>query len=243
MQDTNGYNDPSTYQLHGTIDIAGYPPVHIDDWIAPTDQEAASLPVAIAIAQRFESLYQNPRQLPSIRSMSLTLDESAGTHSAEIADARVLANRVHPGDVVTVEATLRPYRAPRRMVRLAVTLPRTLAPGPVRLLVSDGTTLDHTLHLIPNPAAPPLGLGETIARLNQLHPNDRLYVTLLAPVPQATLGDHDLPAVPLTMANILQPVEKSEGLTLNSETAMALGSQRMDLALSGSQIVTVDVQP
>ncbi len=243
MEDTNGYNDPSTYQLYGTIDIAGYPPVHIDDWIAPTDQQAASLPVALAVARRFESLYQNPRQLPSIRSVSLTLDASAGTHSAELADARVLANRVHAGDRITVEATLRPYRRPRRIVRLSVTLPQTLAPGPVRLLVSDGTTLDHTLHLIPNPAAPPLGLGETIARLNQLHPNDRMYVTLLAPVPQATLGDHDLPGVPLSMANILQPTQKSEGFTINSETAVALGSQRLDLALSGSQIVTLDVQP
>ena len=170
MEDTNGYNDPSTYQVRGTIDIAGYPAVHIDDWVAPTDDGSASTAVALAVAQRFEDLYRNQLELPSIQDVSLTLDQSAGRHSAELDDARVLANRVHAGDRVTVEATLRPYREPQRVVRMTVALPLTLATGPVRLLVSDGTTLDHTLHLIPNPAAPPLGLGATIAQMNRCIP-------------------------------------------------------------------------
>ncbi|HET9101465.1 MAG TPA: SpoIVB peptidase S55 domain-containing protein, partial [Acidobacteriaceae bacterium] len=63
MQDTNGYNDPATDELRGTISIAGFPDVHIDDWFAATNQQPASLAVAIAVAQRFESLYSNPRQL------------------------------------------------------------------------------------------------------------------------------------------------------------------------------------
>lgn len=243
MENTNGYNDPATYKLHGTIDIAGYPPVRIDDWIAPTNESASSMTVAVAVARRFESLYQNERSLPSIQSVSLTLDASAGRLSARLDDARVLANRVHAGDKVTVEATLRPYREPQRIVRMTVTLPRTLAPGPVRLLVSDGTTLDHTLHLIPSPNAPPLRLGETVTRLNELHPNDRLYVTLLAPVPQATLDDHDLPAVPLTVANILQPIQNDGSFTIHGETALALGNQRMNMAVSGSRVLTLDVQP
>ncbi len=243
MQDTNGYNDPSTYELRGTIDVAGFPAVHIDDWIAATDQEPASLSVAMAVAQRFESLFSNPREMPSIRDVSLTLDTSLGRQSARLDEARVLTSRVHAGDRVTVEATLHPYREPQRIVRWTVTLPVTLAPGPVRLLISDGATLDHTLHLIPNPAAPPLGLGATIARLNQLHPNNLLYATLLAPVPQAMVQGHDLPAVPLTVANILQPVENDGSFSIDGETAIALGSEHLDMAVTGSQVVTLGIQP
>jgi hypothetical protein len=243
MQDTNGYNDPSTYELRGTIDIAGFPAVRIDDWIAATDREPASLAVAVAVAQRFESLFSNPREMPSIRDVSLTLDTSLGRQSARLDGARLLSSRVHAGDHVTVEATLHPYREPQRIVRWTVALPVTLTPGPVRLLISDGATLDHTLHLIPNPSAPPLGLGATIVRLNQLHPNNLLYVTLLAPVPQAMLEGHDLPAVPLTMANILQPVENDGSFSIDGETAIALGSEHLDMAVTGSQIVTLDVQP
>ncbi|MHB1935401.1 MAG: SpoIVB peptidase S55 domain-containing protein [Acidobacteriaceae bacterium] len=243
MQDTNGYNDPSTDELRGTIAIAGFPDVHIDDWFAATNQQPASLAVAIAVAQRFEGLYSNPREMPSIRQVSLTLDTLPGRQSARLDAARVLASRVHAGDRVTVEATLHPYREPQKILRWTVALPDTLPPGQVRLLISDGTTLDHTLHLIPNPAAPPLGLGETIARLNRLHPNNLLYATLLAPVPQAMAQGHDLPAVPLTMANILQPVENNGSFSIDGETAIALASQRLDMAVTGSQVVTLDVQP
>jgi hypothetical protein len=243
MQDTNGYNDPSTDELRGTISIAGYPDVHIDDWFAATNQEPASLAVAIAVAQRFERLYSNPRELPSIRQVSLTLDSSPGRQSARLDGARVLENRVHAGDHVTIEATLHPYREPQRILRWTVALPATLPPGQVRLLVSDGTTLDHSLHLIPNPSAPPLGLGATITRLNQMHANNLLYATLLAPVPQAMVQGHDLPAVPLSMANVLQPVENDGSFSIDGETAIALASDHLDMAVSGSQIVTLDVQP
>ncbi len=243
MQDTNGYNDPSTDELRGTISIAGFPDVHIDDWFAATNQEPASLAVAIAVAQRFESLYSNPREMPSIRKVSLTLDTSPGRQSARLDGARVLESRVHAGDHVTVEATLHPYREPQRILRWTIALPATLPPGPVRLLISDGATLDHTLHLIPNPSAPPLGLGATIARLNRMHPNNLLYATLLAPVPQAMVQGQDLPAVPLSMANVLQPVENNGSFSIDGETAISLASEQLNMAVSGSQIVTMNVQP
>ena len=243
MQDTNDYNDPSTDELRGAISIAGFPDVHIDDWFAATNQQPASLAVAIAVAQRFESLYSNPREMPSIRQVSLTLDTSPGRQSARLDGARVLESRVHAGDHVTVEATLHPYRAPQRILRWTVALPATLPPGQVRLLISDGATLDHTLHLIPNPSAPPLGLGATIARLNRMHPNNLLYATLLAPVPQAMVQGQDLPAVPLSMANVLQPVENNGSFSIDGETAIALASEHLDMTVTGSQVVTMDVQP
>lgn len=243
MQDTNSYNDPSTYHLQGAIHVAGYPAVRIDDRIAPTDALPSSLAAAVAIVQRFDGIFSNPRETPDIQSISLTLDATAGRHSATLADAYVLNPTAHAGDRLAIEATLHPYRLPQRVVRLSVRLPDTLAPGPVRLLVSDGATLDHTLHLIPNPAAPSPGLGETIARLNQLHATDRLYVTLLAPVPQAMLNGHDLPSVPLTMANVLQPDENGAAFTIDGETAIPLGAEPLNVELSGSRVITVNVRP
>jgi hypothetical protein len=243
MEDTNGYNDPSTDELRGTIAIAGYPDVQIDDWFAATNEQPASLAVAIAVAQRFESLYSNPREMPSIRKVSLSLDTSPGRQSARLDGARVLESRVHAGDRVTVEATLHPYREPQRILRWTVALPATLPPGQVRLLISDGTTLDHTLHLIPNPSAPSLGLGPTIARLNQMHPNNLLYATLLAPVPQAKVQGQDLPAVPLSMANVLQPVENNGSFSIDGETAISLAPDYLNMAVTGSQVITMNVQP
>ena len=76
-----------------------------------------------------------------------------------------------------------------------------------------------------------------------MHPNNLLYATLLAPVPQAMVQGHDLPAVPLSMANVLQPVENNGSFSIDGETAIALAPDHLDMAVTGSQIVTMDIQP
>ena len=42
-----------------------------------------------------------------------------------------------------VEATLHPYQAEAQVVRLKVKLPDSLTPGPLRIVVSDGATVDR----------------------------------------------------------------------------------------------------
>ena len=242
IQDTNGYNDPATYNLHGEISIDGYPPVKINDMIAPSPQQPSSLTAAISVAQRFDSIFSNTRELPAIHSVSLTLDATPGRQSAAITGARILSPNLRAGDLITVEATLHPYRHSERVVRMTAKLPGTLPPGPARVLVSDGNTLDHTLHLIANPTAPALGLDATIGKLNEMHSADRLYVTLLEPVPAASLQGKDLPGVPLTMANVIQAGSSAGEFAIDGETALPLASEKVPLALSGSQILTINVE-
>jgi len=243
MQDTNGYEDPSTYALTGDIALDGYPAVKIDEWIAPAAGQTSNLAAVTTISRRFDSIFQNPRDLPDIRSISFTLDTLAGRRTARLAEAHVPDATVHAGDRITVEAVLHPYRQPQRVIRMSVRLPDTLTPGPVRLLVSGGKTLDHTLHLIPNPKEPPLNLAQTVAGLNRLHPSNRLYVTLLAPAPQVSLPGRSLPAVPLTIANVLEPAEERAGWKIDGETAIPLASKPLDFELSGSQVLTLTVRP
>ena len=243
MQDSNGYDDPATYHLTGSIQMAGLAAVKIDDWIAPAGAQPASLTAAVVVAQRFDSLFSNPRQQPHIQDVSLHFTSVAGDRSAEITSARVLTPRIQAGSPLTVEVVLHPYRMPSRMVRLQVKLPPVLPAGPVRLLVSDGATLDHTLRLIANPSAPPETLAATVQRLNSLHDSDRLYVTLLEPLPQATLGADTLPAVPLSVANVLQPEEDDPNFSLDGETAVPLPSQAQRLVIAGSKVITLDIRP
>lgn len=243
MQDSNGYDDPATYHLTGRIQVAGFAPVKIDDWIAPAGAQPASLTAAVVVAQRFDSLFSNPRQQPHIQNVSLHFTSVAGDRSADIVAARVLTPRLQAGSPLTVEVVLHPYRMPSRLVRLQVKLPPVLPAGPVRLLVSDGATLDHTLRLIANPSAPPETLAATVQRLNALHDADRLYVTLLEPLPQATLGADTLPAVPLSVANVLQPEEDDPNFALDGETAVPLAAQAQGLVIAGSKVVTLDIRP
>ncbi len=148
---------------------------------------------------------------------------------------------MHAGDKVTIEATLRPWRGELKNVRIPVTLPATLPDGPVRLLVSDGGTLDRLMQP-PQLAGGNLDVSGTIAQLNSQHANDRLYVTLLSPDPQAAMDGGTLTALPISMANVLEPVRDNRGMTLNGESAVPLGSVALDAVLSGQQVVTLRVE-
>jgi hypothetical protein len=70
-----------------------------------------------------------------------------------------------------------------------------------------------------------------------------LYATLLAPVPQAKVQGQDLPAVPLSMANVLQPVENNGSFSIDGETAISLAPEHLNMAVTGSQVITMNVQP
>jgi hypothetical protein len=94
-----------------------------------------------------------------------------------------------------------------------------------------------------NPAADdPNDLNALIREVNSLHDGDRLYVTLLLPSAQAVVDGHTLPAVPLSMANVLDPLRASRGMALNGESAVPVTSIPLEAKLSGQQVVSLNVE-
>jgi hypothetical protein len=235
---TNGYNDQASYRMHGVLAFNGAPTVTMDDLFAPEER--------MALSQRFGLLYGNARQLPPVRSMTLRFDELPGRRTAALQQARVIDPIAHPGGMVTVEATLLPYRQAPRMVRIPVRLPETLQAGTVDLLVSNGALLDQMTSPLAGQQAEQMDLETAIARLNELHRNDRIYVTLLAPQPQAMVDGARLPAVPLSMANVLQtagPGGNGGGASLRGQTAVPLGSTAVDAVVDGTQTIPLEIRP
>jgi hypothetical protein len=153
---------------------------------------------------------------------------------------------VHAGDTLQVEATIHPYQAETQVVRLAVKLPDDLQPGPLRMVVSDGATVDRLLSppgggLFGTPRAT-AALADVVAQMNRAHENDRIYVTLLDHEAQAALDGGALPGVPLSMANVLEPLKAAQKVQLTGESVVEAGSMGTDYAVSGSQVLTLDVR-
>jgi hypothetical protein len=241
LAQTNGYAVETTYRVRGRVKLTGYPEVRFEDLVAPTDFAPANLVAALALGEHFNRLYTNAARRTPIESVDVDVDAMPGRRTIQIEGAQAGGTVVHAGDKVTIEATLRPWRGELKNVRIPVTLPATLPDGPVRLLVSDGGTLDRLMQP-PQPAGGNLDVSGTIAQLNSQHANDRLYVTLLSPDPQAAIDGRTLTALPISMANVLEPVRDNRGMTLNGESAVPLGSVALDAVLSGQQVVTLRVE-
>ncbi len=239
---TNTTGNEMSLRLHGEIGVAGYPSIRLEETVASSEAGSAAVQAAVGVAQRFVRVYGNTLQQPTITRVDLQAEVIPSRQSMQIESARLSTDEANPGDTVTVETTLRPWQAPVRVVRIPFTLPTTLESGTLRILVSEAATLDR---LLSPPAASPahaLGLADTIAQLNRIHGNDRVYVTLLDHETQAVTAATALPALPPSMVNALQPLRDTREVSFTSETAREAGSAPMDAVVSGSQVLTLHIR-
>jgi hypothetical protein len=238
---SNGYTEDASYRMSAAIDLDGYPAVHLDSLLAPTDQLPASLQAALAIGQNFAQLYGNAARLTNVHSVSVAFEAIPGRQSLQIESVRSSANRVHPGDAITIEATVRPYHGEPRNVRIPVTLPAALPSGQLRVVVSDAATLDRVTQSSRG-VAHPLDISASIAQINSLHANDRIYVTLLEPSTQAVLDGRTLAALPISMANVFEPLRSNQEMSLNGESAVPAASVPAGGMLTGQQVISLQVE-
>jgi hypothetical protein len=241
LMQANTYSAQTTYHVMGSVKLSGYPSVKLNSLVAPTDVLPANLQAALALGERFARLYDNAARRTPIESVDLEVAAIPRRLTAEIESAHANRIEVHAGDTITVEATILPWHGERRNVRVPVKLPSNLPEGPVRLLVSDSGTLDRLLQP-PQFNAQPLDVAATIAQLNSVHTSDQLYVTLLAPVAQAAVDGRTLTAIPLSMANAMEPQRENKGMALNGESAVPMASLPMDAVITGQQVVTLQVE-
>jgi hypothetical protein len=241
LMQENAYSAQTTYHLEGSVKLSGYPSVKLNSLVAPTDALPANLQAALALGERFTRLYDNAARRTPVESVDLEVTAIPRRLTAEIESAHTSRVEVHPGDTITVEATIRPWHGEPHNVRVPVKLPANLPEGPVRLLVSDAGTLDRLMQP-PQFNAQPLDVSATIAQLNSVHTSDQLYITLLAPEAQAAVDGRTLTALPMTVANALEPLRENKGMALNGESAIPMASLPMDAVVSGQQVVTLQIE-
>jgi hypothetical protein len=238
MMESNSYSAETTYRIREHVAIDGAPDVDLTRFAAPATGIPAALGATLEVGEPLVQLYGNPARRGLLRSVSLDIDATPGRQTIEIESAEREGGAVHAGDTVSLRATLRPWRGVTRTIDIPVKLPDTIPEGPVRLVVSDAATVDHMLEAPANH----LDMTETVTALNATHTNDRVYVTMLTPQPQARLDGRTLAQLPISMANVLDPLRANRGLTLNGESAVAVTSVPMDAVVSGNQVVTIQVE-
>jgi hypothetical protein len=233
----------TSYHVTGSVNIDGYPPSPLDLWAPAGDQLSAQLSAAIQTDQTFAQLYANGARQGAIKAIDLDVDSIPRRAQVELETARLdSGNIVHAGDTVVVEATLRPWQQPERNIRIPIVLPPQLPAGPIRLLVSDAGTLDRALNP-PRISSRTVDLDTALAQAQNHHAADRIFVSVLLPDAQAGVEGHTLSALPLSMANALEPMRSARDVTLNGESAVVAGDSPAGGVLSGFQILNLHIEP
>ena len=239
LQTNNTAAEEMSYRLTGELDVKGLPPVRIQGIMAQNELFPGTINAALLVNDRFSKVYGNPLEQPVVTGLKLKAEAIPTRMTAVLESARLSRIDARAGDEIEVEATLHPYQAEAKIVRVKVKLPVELEPGPMRVVVSDGVTVDK---MLTRTGTHPVGLADTVGELNRMHANDRVYVTLLDHSTQAVLEGEALPGVPLSMANVLEPLKDAQKMQLTGESAVEVGSVEAGFAVSGSQVLNLLVK-
>jgi len=242
LHGVNEYGEETTYHMNGRIQVEGYPDVALQSMFASTDAGApGAMLAATSLGDRFARIYYNPYTVPAIRGVNLDFDVERDRRWARLESARTDITEARPGDDITIEALLRPYRGEGVVRRVPIHIPTSTSKGPLRILVSDGDTLDRLRH--GTPAASKLDLAATIAFLNKQHANDRVYVSLLEADPQAMIADKVMPALPLSVMNVMEGMRSTQEMVVSNESSVnEAASGPLDYVVTGAQVLTINVK-
>lgn len=243
LHDVNEYGEETTYRMSGSISVNGYPEVALQNMFAPADgrQPAAAL-AALSIGDRFSRIYDNPYNVPDIRGVQLDFDLVRERRWARLESARTDVTEARPGETITIEAMLRPYRGEGMIHQLAIHIPSSTSKGPLRILVSDGDTLDRIRHGAAQ-FGRKLNLASTISLLNKQHVNNRVYVSLLESDPEALVADKVMPALPLSIMNVMDGMRGTQDMIVRAESSVnEAATDPLAYVVYGAQLLTINIK-
>ena len=243
LHGVNEYGEEITYRLNGTINVKGFPEVALKNMFAPSENgQPAAMQAALTLGDRFGRIYDNAYNTPAVQSVKLDFDLVRERRWAHLESARTDVTEARPGDQVTVETVLAPYRGERVVQSIAVRIPTSASKGTLRILVSDGETLDRVGRM--NPAfGRKLDLASTIALLNKEHTNNRVYVSLLEADPEARVADKVMPTLPISVMNVMEGMRGNQEMIVSGESNVdETATAPLDYVVSGAQLLTITVK-
>jgi hypothetical protein len=243
LHGVNEYGEEITYRMNGSINVTGFPEVGLRNMFVPAENgQPAAMAAALSLGERFGKIYDNPYNAPAVNNVKLDFDLVRERRWARLESARTDVTEARPGDQIMVETVLAPYRGERVVRQIPVKIPTSASKGTLRILVSDGDTLDHAGKS--NPAfGRKLDLASTIALLNKEHSNNRLYVSLLEADPEARVADKVMPTLPLSVMNVMDGMRGNQEMIVSGESNVdETATPALDYVVSGAQLLTVTVK-
>jgi len=243
LHGVNEYGEETTYRMSGRISVDGYPDLTMHNMFAAADggQPGAML-AAISLGDRFSRIFDNPYTVPAIHGVQLDFDIVRERRWARLESARTDITEARPGDEIAIEAMLRPYRGEGVVQHIPIHIPTSTSKGPLRILVSDGDTLDH-FRRGSSLLGRKLDLAATIAFLNKEHVNNRVYVSLLEADPEAMIADKVMPTLPLSIMNVMDGMRGTQDMLVSSESSVnEAATGPLDYVVAGAQVLTINIK-
>jgi len=204
--------------------------------------QPAAMLAAMSIGDRFGRIYDNPYNTPDIKGLQLDFEVTNERRWARLESARTDISEARPGDAITIEVLLRPYRGEAIIEHVPVRIPSSASKGTLHILVSDGDMLDR-LRRGGSSTSQKFDLASTIGILNKQHVNNRVYVSVMDEDPEAMVADKVMPALPLSVMNVMDGMRGTQDMTVLGESSVSeTATSPLDFVVSGAQLLSVTIK-
>ena len=210
----------------------------------PSDggQPAAVL-AALSLGERFSRIYDNPYNVPGIHGVQLDFDLVRERRWARLESARTDMTEARPGDEITIETVLRPYRGEVRRAADSHSHPdlhfqgTAAHSGQRRRYARPDSSRRTAAGTQAGSGRPPSPL------LNKQHVNNRVYVSLLEADPEAMVADKVMPTLPLSIMNVMDSMRGTQDMVVQGESSVnEAATGPLDYVVAGAQVLTITIK-
>jgi hypothetical protein len=243
LSELNEFKDEATYRLTGDVEMHSGPNLSLSTMQASGEMP---MPAPMVLAgwwgDKFNRLYLNAVNPPSVKRVNVTVDLLPERRVATIENAWLATPEARPGDDVTVKVFLRPYRGESLERDFTLKVPAGLAKGEHKIMLSDAETINR-MQTVAGLLNHYIDLPETVSLINQERSNNKLYVSLLDSSPTAYYDDKTLPSLPASVLNVMQSGHGSNrSLITSPDTASEQMSLPFDYVVTGSYALKITVK-
>jgi hypothetical protein len=232
----------STVRIKGKISIKGEESVQIDNRFSSDSSTPAfaSLSVALPVNFLLAFGYSNLE----FEKIELDITSVEDDRAAVLDQVRADRSEIRAGETVTLETIYRKTNGETVQDTYPVKIPADVTPGPLTLLVADGTNVMSMDAREQGDELIPRDLTQLIRFMNNIRKNDHLYVRLFRKEQGAVVKGEGLPALPPSLLSILRSERSSGGVnSIQTSALMEYELPPSDYVVSGTRTLQLTVKP
>ncbi len=231
-----------TIDIQGKIRVKNEPSVDVynrfssDGGVADAISLSAALPVNYLMAFGYENL--------DIEGIDLSITAQERDQSALLDSIRLDRTEARAGDSLELEVSCKKPNGETIQSVYPLTVPSSITPGPLHLLVADGTTLMSMDEQPQDAILVPRNLTHLIRLINNLRKNDHLYVRMFRREPGVVVKGEGLPGLPPSIMSILGSERKVGAIIpIGVSSFLEYELPRTSLVVNGGKMLTIKINP
>jgi hypothetical protein len=232
----------STLQIEQTVTLNGLPQVKVENYISGNTNapQAAAQSAAATLSYLMQSEL-GPVDIQGIRMRVLSTDRRLVRELERVWSDR---REVKPGESLELTALLRSQDGEETLQKTTLEIPASLPPGPLTILVADGSTIDRAeLNRAGRPVLPK-NPQQLVRAINKLRRNNRLYVRMSRFEAGFTIQGENFPSPPPSVARTFSS-DPSLSPNVSPTFVSTVGEYELDplpSLVSGVRTVTILVR-